>query len=208
LIRLIAKEYRADIFDKSVLDADDVTLVNLILKRPFENPLCLLTDYTEETKDMLDDYYTEFMGTRYDDILRLSPFTSIGDYCMGFDQSLQEVTPYILCEVQEQEDYLQEKCNGYRYVAASLKTLGKLDDYDPIFVKSGFEYPIGSLRGHALYIARYGFNVSYADGKEYIDYAKAATIFSDSTIATIDVYGGQNERNDEYGSEDDIDSGE
>ena len=83
LIKLISKEYRADLFDKSVLDSDDSVIANLLIARPFENPLCILTEYNSETKKILDDYYLEFMDTRYDDILKLSVFTGIGNYALG-----------------------------------------------------------------------------------------------------------------------------
>ena len=33
LIKLISKEYRADLFDKSVLDADDATIKELLVTR-------------------------------------------------------------------------------------------------------------------------------------------------------------------------------
>ena len=194
LIKLISKEYRADLFDKSVLDSDDSTIANLLIARPFENPLCILTEYNSETKKILDDYYLEFMDTRYDDILKLSVFTGIGNYALGLDE-LAEITTYIYCKDKVEEDYLKEKCDGYKYKIVTPGTIGKLSNYDPVFVKSGLDYPIksGPLTGHQLILIRYGFNVYYDGSKEYVDYAKANSIFRDCQIATADLYGGKHE---------------
>ena len=194
LIKLISKEYRADLFDKSVLDSDDSTIVNLLIARPFENPLCILTEYNSETKKTLDDYYLEFMGTRYDDILKLSVFTGIGNYAFGLD-GITEITTYIYCKSKDEVDYLNEKCKGYKYKAVTPGTIGKLSQYDPVFIKSGLDYPTksGPLTGHQLIVIRYGFNVYYDGNTEYVDYAKASTIFKDCQIATADLYGGKHE---------------
>lgn len=194
LIKLISKEYRADLFDKSVLDSDDSTIVNLLIMRPFENPLCILADYNSETKKTLDDYYFEFMDTRYKDILKLSVFTGIGSYALGLED-LKEITTYIYCKSKDEEDYLNEKCGEYEYKVVTPGTIGKLSQYDPVFVKSGFDYPAksGLLTGHQLIVIRYGFNAYYDGDTEYVDYAKASTVFKDCRISMADLYGGKHE---------------
>jgi hypothetical protein len=194
LIKLISKEYRADIFDKSILDADDRTIMALLLARPFENPLSILAKYTPENKEELDKYYKEFMGTRYMDIIKQSALTKVGQYFMGL-YAFEEATPYVYCRFQEEERFINFFCKDCRYEIVNNSTNKLVIDnkYDPIFMKTGFDYIEceGSIHAHVIYLARYGFNVQYdEDGTEFINYDKSQSIFKEGAVKvrTMDIY--------------------
>ena len=78
LIKLIQEEYRADIFDKTVLDSDDESIKRYLVKRTTPNPLSILT-----SDKSIDEFYAQFIDREYETIFDRSVMTGIGEFCIN-----------------------------------------------------------------------------------------------------------------------------
>lgn len=187
LIKLVQEEYRADIFDKNVLDSDDNTIKQLLVRRTNPNPLSILTD----NKD-IDEYYNQFLDERYIDIYRRSRVTGIGDFCINLlvfsDFSLH------LQYTNENEKMIVEKTIN----ALNSKPVYDINrddvvpyDYVSIFVKNIMDLlNYRDLNAISIYVARYAFNFKIDDGKEVFAEDKFGAFFITNELKTLDVYKG------------------
>ena len=187
LIKLVQEEYRADIFDKNVLDSDDNTIKQLLVRRTNPNPLSILTD----NKD-IDEYYNQFLDERYMDIYARSRITDIGDFCINLlvfsDFSLH------LQYTNENEKMIVEKTIN----ALNSKPVYDIRrddvvpyDYVSIFVKNIMDLlNYRDLNALSIYVARYAFNFKIDDGKEVFAEDKFGAFFITNELKTLDVYKG------------------
>ena len=187
LIKLVQDEYRADIFDKNVLDSDDNTIKRLLVRRTNPNPLSILTDNRD-----IDEYYNQFLDERYMDIYARSRITGIGDFCINLlvfsDFSLH------LQYTNENEKMIVEKTIN----ALNSKPVYDIRrddvvpyDYVSIFVKNIMDLlNYRDLNALSIYVARYAFNFKIDDGKEVFAEDKFGAFFITNELKTLDVYKG------------------
>ena len=181
LIRLISESFRADIFDQSVLDSDDTTILKLLLRRTHVNPISILT----QDKSALE-YYDQFMNEMYNDILVRSEPTNviaILQACLsigGFDV-------YIQYNNELELEILQRLYSG-----CTFATREQIDcsDIDILYVKSIPDLiRFRNCNYVNIYLARYGFNVRLdGQGMEVIDSSAAHVLFVTNQCNIIDIY--------------------
>jgi hypothetical protein len=193
LIRLLSREYRADVFDLSALDLPDRALKWLLINRTEVNPLyaVLIDDLGE--KDTMD-LYLQFMDQRYEDILKLSPFTGIGELFVQSPLVLNDITPTVSFNNDLEKQYLKSflESNGikdFEYKEVDAENLN-CSKYNPIVIKDCRELGLyRNYEAHVIYLCRYKFNVTAIDGQEIIDPARAI-LLNQCSVNIIDVYRG------------------
>jgi hypothetical protein len=191
LIRLLSREYRADIFDVDALDFPDMRLKWLLINREDINPLnaVLLEDIGDKE---VNDLYDQFMDQRYEDILKLSPFTGIGDLFVQSPVVLNDIFPTVSFNNDLEKQHLRSflDSRGYKsfeYREVNAKNLN-CDKYNPIIIKDGKELGLyRNYTGHSIYLCRYNFNSAVIDGVEVIE-PNRAILLHNCSVSIIDVY--------------------
>lgn len=208
LIKLIQQKYRSDIFDKTVLDADDKYIKSRLIKRTNPNPLSILTN-----DDNIDEYYHQFMQREYMDIFRLSRGTSIGVFCVNL-LSFSDFELYIQYDKNDIDficaRHLEDSIDD-PYVHSICKSDVIPSDYTSIFAKNVADLTsYKDLNGVNIYLARYGFNLCMDDNNnEILANPVYALLFMTNELKCIDVYKGimlyDNLETDNDDSEEEID---
>lgn len=188
LIKLIQKEYRSDIFDRTVLDGDDEYIKSCLIRRTNPNPLSILTD-----DGNIDEYYRQFMERQYMDIFRLSRGTSIGVFCVDL-LSFSDFELYIQYDKNDIDvvcaRYLEKSIDS-PYVHSICKSDVVPSDYMSIFAKNVADLTgYKDLNGVNIYLARYGFNLCMDDGNEILANPVYSLLFMTNELKCIDVYKG------------------
>lgn len=187
LIKLIQEEYRADIFDKTVLDSDDKSIKRYLVKRTNPNPLSILTN-----DESIDEFYAQFIDQRYQDMFDRSCVTGIGDFCIrlmvfsDFELYIQytneverQFADNIVCWINTDSVFSIDKSKVVpsEYMSIFAKNVRDLLTYR-------------DLNGINIYLARYAFNVCMDNGNEILAEEKYGIIFMTNILKCIDVYKG------------------
>lgn len=185
LLKLIEFDYHNDeYFYPGVVNAPEEDQQYLLNIRKHKNPLSVIMK--DEHKDLIDDFYNQFIEKEYDQILTLSCNTSLADLSVALKVSMDQVIRLtILCKDKKQEDLLKfRKIPCFRTLVSKYESVD-LRNYDTIYVKDATDLDKfkGDIFQKNIYIANYGFNI---------------TIEPDTLIPllpedTIYKYGGKNE---------------
>ena len=205
LIKLVQEEYRADIFDKGVLDSSDDTIKQLLVRRTNANPLSILTD----SKD-IDEYYKQFFDERYQDICDKSILTDIGEFCINI-LTFSDFSLYIQYTNSNEELFAKSIANSIDNERVFTVDRSKVVPYDyvSIFTKNIMDLlNYRDLNAISIYVARYAFNFKMEDGKELFAEDKFSIFFMTNELKTLDVYKGisiydMEESNGEFDQTDD-----
>ena len=173
LIKMIDKRYHnTDTFYSSLLSAPIKNLTYLLYNREDRNPLSIVMK--EKNKDLMDDYYKQFMEQEYQNILENSSITNMYHFISLCTTSDGNVNPTILCSNEMERNYLleldRELFSKYRIIIGKLEWIS-LSGFDPIYVKY-YEDAIKSVKemyGKNLYIAGYRFNLVEYEGKYIVN---------------------------------------
>lgn len=187
LIKLIQEEYRAGIFDKTILDSDDESIKHYLVKRTNPNPLSILTN-----DKSIDEFYAQFIDQRYQDIFDRSVMTGIGEFCINL-MVFSDFELYIQYtnEVEKQFADTIVSWTNNEYAFSIDKNDVIPEDYMSIFAKNVHDLlTYKNLNGINIYLARYAFNLCMKDGKETLAEQKYVIAFLTNILKCIDVYKG------------------
>lgn len=192
LINLLKRDYlRATMFKPGMLLVDDNMKKYQLLHRPSINPLYNFT--WQKDIDDIDDLYKDFMDKKYDEILKLSPYTTLYAALRLFVNSKGAIIPTVLCKCQAEIDYIasDDSINNSRVLLAK-KGYDHLDisDYDPIYLKDFMDYTkCKNPFAKNIYISNYDFNIETLDDGLVIPRKDLGILFLDQNRATVvDVY--------------------
>ena len=166
LMKLIEFEYNNNFFYNHLLGNDEY--VKLLLRdREKRNPLSIIAK-NGTSEEELDDMYRQFMETRYDDILRLSPNTNLF-HLLKLSHSDECVHLTIVFDNEEQEELFDKrKGEAFRRYNGSIFDKELIQNSGCFYIKY-----IDTLSDHTeiegttIYLADYKFNKTEADTEGY-----------------------------------------
>ena len=165
LINLIKEEYAdPDVFDIELLKLPEDVLISNLYFRPCENPLYTIRnrnmELNDDNKNILDDYYKEFMDTRYDDIVSLSNCTDMDELVLRFKEA-KDITVAIVVNNDYEASHIKliEKLSEIQIVYYS-----DIDDsnrYNQIYLKyiSDLSKFPSTIRNTTFYFTDSGVNL-------------------------------------------------
>ena len=189
LINLIYDQYLDEsVFKKDFFERTPIEIIRDIYNRRDINPLYLISK-DNISKELLDQYYKEFIENKMDDILRYSISTEILNLIDSFNQS-KDVMATILCYNKMQIDLLNQEhklANNKKILLSSLDDKGK-DKYVHFFFKNVDEVEtFKKLRNKDFY-----FSSSYINLDERNDLCNSKLIdeiiHRSNTISIFDMY--------------------
>ena len=166
LMKLIEFEYNNNFFYNHLLGNDEY--VKLLLRdREKRNPLSIIAK-NGTSEEELDDMYRQFMETRYNDILRLSPNTNLF-HLLKLSHSDECVHLTIVFDNEEQEELFDKrKGEAFRRYNGSIFDKELIQNNGSFYIKY-----IDALSDHTeiegktIYLADYKFNKTEADTEGY-----------------------------------------
>lgn len=189
LINLIYDQYLDEtIFKKDFFNKTTIDIVREIYNRRDINPLYLIAK-EEVSRELLDQYYKEFIENKIVDILNYSISTEIINLIEDFNQS-KDVISTILCYNKSQIDLLDNEpklADNKKILLTSLNDREK-DKYIHFFFKNVDEVePFKKLRNKNFY-----FSSSYINLDENNDLYNSKLIDEiirrSNTISIFDMY--------------------
>lgn len=166
LWELIKYDYRNDIFFLSgMFDIKDIHKKYYMVTRNYRNPLMILL--SEQSEELANDFYNQFMEKEYESILRLSPNT---DVCKIIDLMRKNksniVRLTILCKSELEKKIYIDRHLPYDHILVGEPKDFNIQDYGTMFIKDIHDVDkYRNLSGKTLYIANYGFNVTIDPSK-------------------------------------------
>ena len=137
----------------------------VMTRRREKNPLYLISNgkLTEET---LNNLYVEFMEKEYEQILKLSRFTSIADVIELRDSLSDGTLTYtVICNREEEIELLKEREISFDYILKNDSF--SIAEYTDIYVNDIYnilDYDIDELYGKNIHIANCSYNKEEIDG--------------------------------------------
>lgn len=189
LINLIYDQYLdKNIFKEEFFEKTTVEIIRDIYNRRELNPLYLISK-ENVSRELLDQYYKEFIDSKMNDILKYSISTEIINLIDNFNQSKDIITT-ILCYDKAQIDLLADEpklSNNKKILVSSLNDKEK-DNYIHFFFRSVDEVePFKKLRNKNFY-----FSSSYTNLDEKNDLCNSKLIDEiirrSNTISIFDMY--------------------
>lgn len=182
LVNLIKDQYLdTDIFNKELLSLHENDLYSYIYFRPCINPLFTIRnsnmELNEENIKLLDDYYMEFMETKYEDILKYSRRTSMVNLVETFNTS-KDIKVSIM--VQNELEEKQIKTNDILSKIPIVYIDNIIDDnsYNQIYLKYIYDIELfDELPSNiTFYFSDCGVNLDegFKIKKQNVDYIKKA----------------------------------
>lgn len=165
-------------------------IIGSIYKRKFDNPLKIIMS-EEKYSDLLDRCYQELISEHEADIIGHSVTTEFLNLVNKFN-SLQEVTPTIMCYTQEQyEAILSIKAlNGIKVVGVN-EALSNLDKFTQVYFKFLFEYDLfrEKLQNCTVYFSSIGLNFNEDNSDILIDNDEIRKMIKKNVnVAYFDLY--------------------
>lgn len=136
LFELIRREYLdPDVFNVELLNSDIKKLLSLLITREEVNPLYLIANDNIDRKD-LDDYYKEFIETKYIDILIYSVTTEM-ERLIALSKSEPSVHVTFLCNSKAEIDLLKfiNGLKDIKYHAILSKDINDVSIYTSYYFK-------------------------------------------------------------------------
>lgn len=189
LINLIYDQYLDEnIFEKDFFKKSTVEIIRTIYNRKEINPLYLISK-ENISRELLDQYYKEFLEYKMNDIFKYSISTEIINLIDTFNQS-KDVIPTILCYDKDQIKLLEEEPklkNNRKILLSSLNDKGK-NNFVHFFFKDVDEVePFRKLNNKNFY-----FSSSYMNLDEKNDLRNSKLIDEiirrSNTISIFDMY--------------------
>lgn len=188
LINLIGKEY----LDESVFNVDFFKknvkqIIKEIYLREDKNPLYLIAK-DGQNKELLDEYYAEFMSSKLIDVYNNSITTEILHLIASFNNSPNITTPDILCYNNEQIEILKNEPLLEKNNKILLSDLEK-DNYGQFFFKDIDDCELfKDLTFKSFYVSTYGPNLDKNEddlrNQELVD----TLIKNKNSISIFDIY--------------------
>jgi hypothetical protein len=190
LIRLIRDEYRANIFDLSVLDLPDQELKQKLVDRTDMNPLSICIETDMDGEEMMD-LYNQFINQRYPDILERSAFTGIGELFVSSPVVLSDITTSVVFSNDLERAHLKKKLKEAKidmeYKEYDQKNMN-CKGFDPIVIKDCTELAdYRNYDGHMIYLPRYGFTAIYTEEAVLLEPVRAF-LLNQCQVNFIDIY--------------------
>lgn len=122
-----------DVFDQNVIMANNLSLMNMLHSRRDFNPLYLaLNDSYTEDEEEVESLYKEILTKRYEEVLKLSPKTSV----MGLAKLYSSVEGFssisIISNKSIEEQFINELEDSSTIVYTGFDT--DVNDYDVLIV--------------------------------------------------------------------------
>lgn len=155
LFELIRREYLdPDVFNVELLNSDIKKLLSLLITREEVNPLYLIANNNIDRKD-LDDYYKEFMETKYIDILIYSVTTEM-ERLIALSKSEPSVHVTFLCNSKAEIDLLKF-INGLKDIKYHTILSKDINDVS-IYTSYYFKYITDDLSKYIFKFKNYYFS--------------------------------------------------
>jgi hypothetical protein len=155
LFELIRREYLdPDVFNVELLNSDIKKLLSLLITREEVNPLYLIANDNIDRKD-LDDYYKEFMETKYIDILIYSVTTEM-ERLIALSKSEPSVHVTFLCNSKAEIDLLKF-INGLKDIKYHTILSKDINDVS-IYTSYYFKYITDDLSKYIFKFKNYYFS--------------------------------------------------
>ena len=179
-------------YNQGILNLHKIFLIQLLVNREVLNPVHLVMEDDEEFGEQADEIYNNIMKYNYQDVLVRSIPTAIHDYIAFLGETEGAVTPYILCNCDEEVFFIRKYFGPYKDGKCKI-AIGKVDasKYDPLFTKSLKEMPdmYYNVGCNNIYLARYFFNIDTDDqDKEIPKMGDDVLLFMNNTCNIVNVY--------------------
>lgn len=191
LIRLIKREYlNPSAFDIEFFKRPLINIIHDLYYRKMQNPIYLFAKDNIE-KEKIDQYYSDFLNEKMDDILDLSVTTAMEDLIELFADS-SEIIPTILCYTEEQINILNNTDKYKKYTKVLLRDLGKTMKYSYtqyyFNLISEAEYFLDA-KNKSFYFSTCGRNLN-EDDSDIIESSIIGSLISKSLnqVSLIDLY--------------------
>ena len=188
LMTLIEDEYfDEDIFDPEFYMLDKLDQIYVMHYRHEDNPLQAIALHPEDDKDLLKEYYDQFMEREIDNILDLSFRTEMWTFLLSSLDTI-EIRPTILCYNDKQVSKVRE---FDEIKSIDVVTIDELDPskYTQIYVKDIWELDkFLDLEFRTFYIVAYGPNLDdeYRDFKPFEEFVPI--IENRNDISALSIY--------------------
>lgn len=185
LIKLIQNKYRdPTYFSLEKLDLPEDKIIQMLVDRKYINPLNCFLNNPEHDAEL----YTSFIDEMYEEILKLSTITGIGDFVSHMCKVPGINIQILVSDVQEERLLEYEGFKNSQFIYYSDMTKEAFNAFDAVFVKNVCNLP-EKTEGKVLYIARYGFNIVNKNNINDSFYNKRYTeLTSVNEIKTLAVY--------------------
>ena len=194
LIRLIKYDYsQNEIFDQAILsNEDNIFFKDILSKRMNRNPLtAIATDKYIDNLTLLDDLYNQFMKEKYDEILELSPPTSLFDMLnLSVSFKADGIACTIWCKYTKEKDVyksrLGSRCNSF-IIEPSMSNID-LSPYGSIYINDYRDALFFSnLKGKNIFVSDYRYNFE-DDTKKILLNDVSDEIKNANSIRTINIH--------------------
>lgn len=169
LYRLIKRDYyNEDLFDKDLFNSTNLDFIKIMLLTRIKfNPLFIFCNKGVLTDEELDDLYMQFLNEEYDNILELSPYTSIMNVAAVSNSVNKIVNATVLCKSQKEVDWVHKYTNKLNCIISETKNFN-LTDYDTIYIKDLYDlllFDQDTIDMKNIIFSNYKFNLEIASSK-------------------------------------------
>lgn len=169
LYRLIKRDYYdRNIFNNDLFDSNNLDFVKtMLLTRDKFNPLFIFCKENVLSNEEIDDLYKQFLEEEYDNILDLSPYTSIMNIAAVSNSVNKIVNVTILCKSQKEVDWVYRYTNKLHCIVQDYENFN-LEKYDTIYIKDLYtllSFDQSSIDMKNIIFSNYQFNLENASKK-------------------------------------------